>query len=288
MIAIIDGEDVVQAEACVPVMDRGSLYGDALFETIGVAYGQSVAFEDLLARLDCAAASLGIRYEGSARLADLVMHSIGRNELDVGVVRLILTRGSSPRGLATRSAGPARVIVLAFNAAPPEDPERAPGWLVVATDVRRVSPEAMPVLAKTANYLPNVLAFRQAKTVGAQEALMRSAVGDGYTSGTFGNLIAVSGNNLLAPGAMQGAMPGIARARIIAEARRMGMAVEERAISLAALIEATEVFLCNSVMLVKSIGQIDGVRLAAGRSFAGRFFDALSSSAAVASPARLA
>lgn len=275
----IDGRTQSQDAATVPVMDRGFLYGDALFETVAVAAGRARHLEAHVDRLRRAARTLGIDHPDIDRLDEVTRQLIAANRLDDGVLRIVLTRGSSRRGLATCGAGPARMLVLAFAAAAAGAPAAAnaapDAWRVVLSTVRRVGAGALPVDAKTANYLPNVLAYRQAEAAGADEALMLTPDGDGYASGSFGNLFAAIGGVLVGPGAAQGALPGITRGLILDAAARLGIVVTERAASAAELHGATEIFLSNSVMRLRSATHLEDRPLPADRPLADRLRAAL-------------
>ena len=56
----IDGAIVEPEAAKVSVFDRGFLYGDSVYETIGTAYGRLFALRDHLDRLERSAERIGL------------------------------------------------------------------------------------------------------------------------------------------------------------------------------------------------------------------------------------
>ncbi|MDP6437988.1 MAG: aminotransferase class IV, partial [Gammaproteobacteria bacterium] len=81
----------------VPVDDRGLAYGDGLFETIAIRAGQPRFLDAHLERLQQGCDRLGIPYPGNERLeADIRL----LGDCQHGTLKILLTRGSGPRGYA--------------------------------------------------------------------------------------------------------------------------------------------------------------------------------------------
>ena len=57
----IGGRVCLPEEAKISVFDRGFLYGDSVYETIGTAYGRLFAAKDHLVRLERSAERIGLR-----------------------------------------------------------------------------------------------------------------------------------------------------------------------------------------------------------------------------------
>jgi para-aminobenzoate synthetase / 4-amino-4-deoxychorismate lyase len=78
------------------------------------------------------------------------------------------------------------------------------------------------------------------------------------------NLFMASDDTLVTPPTDGRILPGIARARVIAIARELGIEVDERSIPLAELAAADAAFLTGSIRGVEPISAIDGAGLANG------------------------
>ncbi len=259
MLALLGDELVPVDEARVPVLDRGFLYGDAVFETVAVYGARPFRLARHLARLAAACRVLGIALPCPPdEMTRRVERTIEANGLRDGLVRFSLTRGRSSRGLDTRGCREPTFLVLCFPPAPPSGALAREGAKVAIAGWRRIPPECLPAGAKTANYLNNVLAHAQAVEAGAQEALMLTV--DGHVAeGTVSNFFFVDDRErLLTPSLDLGVLPGITREVVIEAAARLGIEVRECRFSPADLEDFGEAFYTNSnvvIMPVAAIGE---------------------------------
>lgn len=200
----LNGVYFPSADARIPVTDRGLAYGDGVFTTIGVSGGSPRFLGWHLERLLRDAAALQIPAPAPEELAAACRGLISRLGLEEGVVKITVTRGAGGRGPSTRNAGSPTVIVAASG--PPE--RRPPLRAITVPDTRG------PLAAhKTLNYLPNVLALRQAEEAGCDEALF---VRDGrLVEATVSNLVGLAGGDLLTPPLDGGILPGVARRALL-------------------------------------------------------------------------
>src|SRR3954468_18140543 len=90
----IGGSICPPEEAKVSVFDRGFLYGDSVYETIGTAYGRLFAAKDHLDRLERAAARLGPRAPPRAAIERAIAETVAAAGNPESRVRVILTRGA--------------------------------------------------------------------------------------------------------------------------------------------------------------------------------------------------
>jgi branched-chain amino acid aminotransferase len=245
-----------EAAAAVPfdLADRGLLLGDGVFDT-ALALGGRIAFRDAhLERLAAACDTLGFRLDRD--LAGRTMDAAAA-DASTGSVRLTVTRGAGPRGLA-----------------PPDDPRptlfaaNAPGRPALAfrrarlwpTPIRRneTSPAAN---LKTLGYLDAVLALGEAKRRGFDEAFFLNTKGRVASVGT-GNLFVLKDGALLTPPPAEGVLPGIARGAVLDLGRAIGLRVAETPLEPAALHAADAVFMTNSLRLVAPVEAVGERRLA--------------------------
>lgn len=169
MHVFLNGRCVPEAEAVIPVSDRGFLYGDGLFETLRVVRGHPFRWEAHLARLSRGAGVLRLRVPlppgdllaGVHRLVEL-------NGLPDGILRLTLTRGSGPRGYSPRGAdAPTLVMALHPVPAPPAGPVR------VITSTHRIVAGDPLTAVKTCSKITWVMARAEA---GALDGITRALV----------------------------------------------------------------------------------------------------------------
>jgi branched-chain amino acid aminotransferase len=248
--AWLDGRLVPRAEARVPIDDLGFLYGAACFETMRAAGGFVFRLDRHLARLARGLALLGVAPPDSDALHAAVDATIEANALPEARVRLTVAAGPGG-GPDLASAGPPRVLVTAdpLSARPAAARLEVGDW--------RVDERSPLRAAKTANYLPYLLARTKARAAGFEDALMRNSRGDVAEAATA-NLFAVLDGRLTTPPPEDGPLPGVTQEAVIECARSLGHDVVEAAIPLALLERASEVFLTNSIVGVWPVAEIGG------------------------------
>src|SRR3954451_6176636 len=72
----IAGKVCLPEEAKISVFDRGFLYGDSVYETIGTAYGRLFAAADHLDRLERSAMRIGLRVPPRADIERAIAETI--------------------------------------------------------------------------------------------------------------------------------------------------------------------------------------------------------------------
>ena len=129
--------------------------------------------------------------------------------------------------------------------------------------VRRTVDDTPAAGAKLGNYLPNLLAMREAKARDAQEALVLDSRGH-VVEGASSNVFVVQGGRVVTPPESAGILPGITRARLMAAAPVLGIALEERDLLPSDLHAAEEVFVSSSIREVLSVVRVDDRAVGAG------------------------
>jgi branched-chain amino acid aminotransferase len=249
----LNGALLREEEAHLSPFDRGFALGDGVFETIRARGRGPLWLDDHLMRLGAGASLLDIPLplpesaiaDGLARLLEAGGH--GESAL-----RLTLSRGPSEKRGLWPASDPPRPTLLATVAALP--PARPPLALVVAESTRRN--ERSPLArCKSLNYGDNLLARREADMRGADDALMINGQ-HRIACATVGNLFLRLDGAWLTPPVADGALPGLARARLL----RL-LPAKERRIMRDDLEQAESGFLSNSLGLAP-IRSIDGRALA--------------------------
>jgi branched-chain amino acid aminotransferase len=241
-----DGRVVAQEEALVSVTDRGLLLGDGLFETMAV-YDRRVF--DLDAHLERLASGLGIlgfaQSVDIAKLSAGIAHYIAAEDVNYAVLRVTVTRGSGPRGLAPPEAPHPTIFMTLSPMAPGR---RAPVSLHLATATRRNEHSPLSRV-KALSYLDNLLAFSEARAHGADDALLLNTRGM-IACATVANLFTIREGRLETPPISDGALPGTMRALVLSLAPQAGLVPVETSLRVEDLAKADEVFLTNSISRV--------------------------------------
>ncbi|WP_210395273.1 aminodeoxychorismate lyase [Motiliproteus sediminis] len=244
----------------LPVDDRGLAYGDGVFETIAIIDGKPRWLHRHLERLLRGCERLLIPHDGLAdRLHADIMCLLSQSPLmpPVGVVKLIVTRGSSGRGYAVdRSAAPRRIVRLS------PAPDYPGSYLTEGVAVRlcqtRLAEQPQLAGIKHLNRLEQVLA-RMELAANEQEGLLCDYAGR-VVEGTCSNLFAHFGACLVTPSLSRSGVAGIAREVVIERARRCGVTVEIDDLTVAQLVEADALVLTNSLIGAWPVAQFHGHR----------------------------
>jgi branched-chain amino acid aminotransferase len=255
MVVWFDGALVPIEAARVDPTDRGFTLGDGLFETIRASGGAPRRVAEHLARLARGARLLAIPlpYDDDA-LAAALDATLAANALhDDAVLRLELTRGPGPRGLLPPRPTRPTVLVSA-SASPPPAP---PASIVVARSTCRNERSPLSQI-KALGALDGLLARLEAEGRGADDAVLLSTAGR-VAEASASNVFARIAGELVTPPLADGALPGVARAAILAA----GLAAE-RSIDADDLLAADEIVLTNSLG-VRAVTRIEGRFVGSGR-----------------------
>jgi branched-chain amino acid aminotransferase len=261
-LASIDGVIYALDEAHVPVRDRAFLYGDAVFEALRTHGGKPDALEQHLARLEHSAAIVGIAMPVPREvLAHEVVQAIAQVPSAERYVRIVITRGDTPEGLAPNGAGPARRVILVR---PLETPPAAVLERGIRMTTSIVAPSPLWAGAKPAAYLNNLLAIGAARRSGADDALLVGHHGE-LLEGATSSVFVLRKGELLTPPLSLGILPGITRERVLACAHRAGLVARPAWLSVHDAYRAEELFVTSSVRGVVSVVSVDGLAIAGGR-----------------------
>jgi branched-chain amino acid aminotransferase len=249
----VNGELLPEQTAHISVYDRGFLLGDGLFETMRATRGRVLHLDQHLARLGRGATVLGLDLPSQAELADAVRSTLAANDLSSreAVVRLTVSRGVGPRGLAPPLHPSPTVVIVAMPLTAHQPLQQTAITLPFRLDA------ASPLVGlKTLNYLPQVLGRRAALAAGADEGIFLNHA-DALVEGCASNLFWVQGNLLCTPDLTCGPLPGITRAIALTLASALGFLVREGVFSRSALADADEAFLTNSVAGLMPLTRLD-------------------------------
>ncbi|MGM0632303.1 MAG: aminodeoxychorismate lyase [Pseudomonadota bacterium] len=253
----------------IDVTDRGLQYGDGLFETIRVGKGRPTCWRKHLDRLENDAARLGIPLDRSLieqesfHFLDKIIPSISND--GEGIMKLIVTRGSGGRGYRPPdSPRPSRIIQ--WHPLPPGLAQQQRDGMAVMQCAHPVS--VNPALAgiKHLNRLDQVMASRELRAP-YEEGFMLDPQGM-LVEGTRSNVFMVQAGRLWTPALECCGVAGVLRSILLDRAPGEGLEVLSTRRQVTTLMEADEVFVCNSVagILPVTEAQIEGttIRFPAG------------------------
>jgi branched-chain amino acid aminotransferase len=260
-IAWIEGAIVPAAQARLPILDHGLLFGDGLFEGIRVTPAGVFRFDDHLKRLATAARTIGIEVPGGfdhvREVVRATAHAWGARP---GYLRLIVTRGVGALGIDPASCSQPGLFCIAAGLAQLTAEKQAAGLELITSSLRRPAPDVLDPRVKSLNYLNNVLAKREANLRGADDALVLNARGL-VAEAASTNVFILQGKRLLTPPASDGALEGITRATILEIGRDLAFETAERSLGRFDLYNADAVFLTGTRAGIVTVGSLDGSKI---------------------------
>lgn len=256
-IVFVDGEYRPKSQAVVNVFDHGLLYGDGCFEGIRWYNRRIFKLEEHLRRLYDSARVLMITIPMTqAEMAEAVIETCRRNNLDDGYIRLVVTRGVGDLGISPLTCKRASVIIIAntISLYPKEVYET--GSPIITASVRRMPVDSLNGRVKSLNYLNNIMAKMEAIHAGVIEAIMLDHQGH-IVECTVDNFFTVRDGVLTTPPAHVGALRGVTRDTVLDLARSLGIETREDHLTLYEAYTADEVFLTGSGAEVIPVTAID-------------------------------
>jgi branched-chain amino acid aminotransferase len=234
-LASLDGVIAAAGETFIPVTDEGFLRGDGVFEVVRIYSGQPFALTEHLDRIERSAANLQLGYEVPRAEFEQetteLLRERGGESFD-GCLRLVLTRGGR-RLLITEPlpGGRGSSIRLAFVT---------------------FAPTRILDGIKSLSYAGNMLASRQARERGFDEALLVTPHGRVLEAPTSSLFWVAQDGVLCTPPLDEHILASITRDRLLKL-----LDVEERTATKEDVLEAREAFLASTTREVQPIAAIE-------------------------------
>jgi D-alanine transaminase len=263
VIVYLNGQYLPIEEAKISVLDRGFIFGDAVYEVWRLVKGKLFESERHLARLASGLSDVHIAAPAEAQRAKL--HEISdrlvkENGLAGGESSLFLemSRGVAPRAHQyPKPPVPPTVFLMASPFNPPEELRAKGAGVILIDDVRWKRCNV-----KTTQLLPNVMAKQEAFE---HECLDAIFVRDGMiTETSHANVMAVVGGAVWTHPVDGSVLPGVTRDVVLEVARAQGIPVREEPMTVEAFRKADEVFLVGTLSDVMPIVKVDGKPVGAG------------------------
>ena len=252
-IVYLNGAFLPMREAKIPVLDRGFIFGDGVYEVIPVYGREPFRMPHHLARLSHSCDGIGLANpHADAEWERLVRELVARQPFDDQAVYLQVTRGVAKRDHAFPKDASPTVFMMSNPLPSPTREQVERGVAAITAEDNRWKRCDL----KTTSLLGNVLMRQLAAEAGAVETVMFR---DGLlTEASASNVLIVKGGTIVAPPKDHLILPGITYDAAIEFAREAGMPVEIRPITRAEALAADEMWLSSSTKEVVAITTLDG------------------------------
>ena len=267
MTIFLNGEYMPIEEAMVPVLDRGFIFGDGVYEVIPVYSKRAFRLEEHLHRLQHSLD--GIRLDNPHSIDEwtaITNKLIEANQGEDQYLYLHITRGAAKRDHAFPSPPVSPTIFMMSSPllSPPAALLQSGVGAVTATDNRWLRCDI-----KSIALLPNVLLRQTAVDAGCAETiLIRRNTGDNadfMTEGAASNIFVAKDGTLIAPPKDNLMLPGITYDVILEIAAANDIPSQVRKVGVAEVFSADELLMTSSTKEVMPITKLDGKPVGTGK-----------------------
>jgi D-alanine transaminase len=259
-IVYLNGEFMPLAQARIPVLDRGFIFGDGVYEVIPVYSRNPFRLPEHLARFRRSHDAIRLKDPLSdADWTRLVNDLIARNAGDDQSIYLQVTRGVAKRDHAFPEGATPTVFGMSSLLTTPSKEAIDNGVAAItATDFRWLKCDV-----KSTSLLGNCLLRQAAADAGALEVVMFR---DGrLTEGSSSNVFVVKKDVILGPAKDNLVLPGITYDVVVELAERHGLPCEIGPVSEQTVREADEIWVTSSTKEVLAVTTLDGKPVGNGK-----------------------
>lgn len=258
---MINGKIAPEADAQIPALDRGFLYGDCIYEVFAARSGVLIDFERHMTRLRRGAEVHGIPLPWSDELIRFdIEHFLTSYPYDYAHIRLVVSRGIGGTLVPPADLKPQRYLYYR-EAAYPLYEENSSG---LKLKTRRNPHLHKGEVAKTNSYLDAITESKIAEKDGFDEVLWIGPDGE-FTECAFANIFFISREGdlveIATPPAETGILAGVTRSRIIDLLTMAKIPVTQRTVTIDELPRFDEAFTTSSIKLLRPVSLIDKHRL---------------------------
>jgi len=251
-IVYLNGEFMPLENARIPVLDRGFIFGDGIYEVIPVYSKHPFRLPEHLARFERSHQAIRIPNPFSdAEWTKLVQDLVARNAGDDQSIYLQVTRGVAKRDHAfPKDVKPTVFGMSSPLSTPAQEAIEGGVHAITAIDYRWLKCDV-----KSTSLLGNCLLRQTAADAGALEVVMFR---DGFlTEGSSSNVFVVKNGVILATPKDNLVLPGITYDVVVELARSNGLPLEVRPITEAEVLGADEIWVTSSTKEVLAVSTLD-------------------------------
>ncbi|SEL41635.1 D-amino acid aminotransferase [Nitrosovibrio tenuis] len=256
----LNGNFMPIEEARIPVLDRGFIFGDGVYEVIPVYSRKPFRLIEHLQRLQHSLDGIRLQNPHSDdEWRSLLEQVVAENENDDQSLYLHVTRGVAKRDHAfPKGVAPTVFIMSNPLLTPPRELLATGAAAITANDNRWLRCDI-----KAISLLPNVLLRQMAIDAGAMETVL---LREGFmTEGAASNIFVVRNDILLAPPKNHLMLPGITYDVVLELADAYQIPYEVREISEYEVRTAQEILLTSSTKEIMPITRLDGKPVGDGK-----------------------
>jgi D-alanine transaminase len=256
----LNGKFLPLEEAKIPVLDRGFIFGDGVYELVPIYSGVAFRLEEHLARLERSLAEAKIRNPYTrAQWRDIIYRLVDAQPFEDQGVYFQVTRGVAKRDHAfPKNVEPTVFMMSNPLVTPPKEAVESGGTAVSAQDSRWLRCDI-----KSISLVGNCLLRQLSAEAGAVETILFR---DGkLTEASASNVFVVKRGMILSPPKSNLILPGITYDVVAELAAANGLPMEFRDVTEAEVRAADELWVTSSSKEVLPVVALDGAKIGDGR-----------------------
>ncbi|MDC3078486.1 aminotransferase class IV [SAR86 cluster bacterium] len=255
-ICYLNGKFLDLKEAKISPLDRGFLFGDAIYEVIASYNNKPFKIEDHLDRLFINLKDIKISVNYSRQEVKNILESvIEKNDLSNQIIYLQISRGHEDiRDHIPGLCPSPTIFVCSF---PLKNIPNAQTTSIKASLKKDFRWRKSNI--KSTSLLANVMYKIQASEEDFFEIILQE---NGYiTEGAVSNVFCVKNNEVKTPSLENNILPGITRSVIIDIVNKIGIKMTESKISVEDFMNSDEIWITNTTKGILLVSQIDEVQI---------------------------
>jgi len=256
----LNGEFLAPEEAKVPVLDRGFIFGDGVYEVVPVYSRVPFRLDEHLARLERSLGETRIRNPYSrAQWRDLIYRLVDAQAFEDQAVYFQVTRGVAKRDHAFPKGVEPTVFMMSNPLVNPQPEQVEKGGAAISAQDNRWQRCDIKSISLIGNCLLRQLSAEQGL---AETILFRDGK---LTEASACNVFVVKRGAILSPPKSNLILPGITYDVVTELARANGLPLEFRDVTEAEVRAADELWVSSSSKEVFPIVELDGNKIGDGR-----------------------
>lgn len=259
-IIYLNGSFIRKSTATLSVDERGTLYGDGVYEVLRFYAGRPLAMDLHLGRMTQSLSRIELAPPDDLdRLSAIAQALLEKNGLSDAKIYWQITRGASPRDPAYPKDLPPTVLVVPSPTAALQAESPVPTQTAVLMPDERWS----NCWIKSLMLLPNVLAANAAHRAGCDSAILHRDAR--VTEATNANIMIVRDGELWTHPPDHWILNGVTRQIVLSLAKELGITVREQVYDTEQLLSGDEVLLTGTTIHVTAVPQVDGQPIGDGQ-----------------------
>ena len=237
----VNGNWINNNKSTIPFSDSGFLYGDGLFETIRFNQNKPFRLNKHIERLRSGCKTLYLKLNlTDSEIFNIINTIIKKNNVDNGLIRLMITRGSISGSPWSYNGDAAVYALIRPFSLDPSLPVKIVYYYEKNYPIIRFNPAI-----KSMNYVGNLLAKKDAEKDNAYEPVFINEE-NFITECAIRNIFYIKNNNIITPELDLGILPGVMRDTIIEIAKEMNLTVIETKIKKSTINNMDEAFISST------------------------------------------